>query len=116
MARFYTNENFRRKAVEALRQLGHDVLTSFDAGNANQRVPDEDVLKFATANNRIVVTFNRKDFIRLHRLNPNHAGIIVCTEDPNHLNLAKRIEEVILSQTLMNNQLIRVNRPNSPSV
>jgi len=35
MARFYSNENFERQAVEELRALGHDVLTSAEAGNAN---------------------------------------------------------------------------------
>jgi hypothetical protein len=30
MARLYTNENFRRKIVNALREFGHDVLTSFE--------------------------------------------------------------------------------------
>ena len=37
------------------------------------------MLQFATQNNRAVLTLNRVDFIKLHRLNPNHAGIIVNT-------------------------------------
>ena len=28
MAKFYANENFRARVVDALKQLGHDVLTS----------------------------------------------------------------------------------------
>jgi hypothetical protein len=47
MAKLYANENFRRKVVEALRELGHDVLTSFEAGNANLSIPDDAVLDFA---------------------------------------------------------------------
>jgi len=35
MARFYSNENFPLPVVEALRAMGHDVLSSLDAGNAN---------------------------------------------------------------------------------
>jgi hypothetical protein len=31
-ARLYSNENFPLPAVEALRQLGHDVLTTRDVG------------------------------------------------------------------------------------
>ena len=49
MARFYSNENFPRRVVEAPRALGHDVLTSLEAGRANQRIPDEEVLRCATA-------------------------------------------------------------------
>lgn len=49
MARFYSNENIAVPVVTELRRLGHDVLTSLDAGNANSAVPDADVLVFATA-------------------------------------------------------------------
>ena len=115
MARLYTNENFRRRIVEALRAIGHDVLTSFEAGNANLGIPDDEVLDFARVNNRIVVTFNRKDFIQLHKQNSNHSGIIVCTEDKDYRGLANRIDEAISSlNNNTENQLIRINRPNLP--
>ena len=39
MARFYSNENIALQVVMELRRLGHDVLTSKDAGNANSAVP-----------------------------------------------------------------------------
>ncbi len=113
MAKLYTNENFRRRIVEALRILGHDVLTSFEAGNANLGISDEKVVDFAHAEKRIVLTFNRKDFIRIHNQNPVHHGIVVCTEDSDNLALAQRIHEVILAMNgVTENQLMRVNRPN----
>ena len=69
----------------------------------------------ARVNNRIVVTFNRKDFIQLHKQNSNHSGIIVCTEDKDFTGLANRIDKAILSlNNDTTNQLIRVNRPNLP--
>ena len=40
MARFYTNENVPVQVVAELRRMGHDVVTSLDAGNANSAVPD----------------------------------------------------------------------------
>jgi uncharacterized protein with PIN domain len=113
MARLYTNENFRRRIVDALRTLGHDVLTSFEAGNANLGISDDKVVDFAHAEKRIVLTFNRKDFIRIHNQNPIHHGIIVCTEDPDNLALAQRIHDAILAMNgATENQLIRVNRLN----
>src|SRR4051794_29506535 len=81
LARIYANENFPRQVVEALRTLGHDVLTTADAGKAGQAIPDEEVLQFATLELRILVTLNRRDFIRLHRERSDHSGIIVCTVD-----------------------------------
>ncbi|MBE9036923.1 DUF5615 family PIN-like protein [aff. Roholtiella sp. LEGE 12411] len=47
MARLYTDENFPLPVVEFLRIFGHDVLTAMNAGNANLRIPDENVLAFA---------------------------------------------------------------------
>jgi hypothetical protein len=67
MARLYSNENFPLAVVQRLRALGHDVLTTQDAGRANQALPDSDVLAFATGENRAVITLNRLHFIRLHR-------------------------------------------------
>ncbi len=47
MAKFYSNENFPFPAVQALRALGHNVLTSLEDGNANQSTSDQDVFAFA---------------------------------------------------------------------
>ena len=79
MARMYADENFDYPVVQELRLLGHDVLTAQEAGQAQQRVPDSGVLAFATAQGRAVLTFNRRDFIRLHGRSSAHSGIIVCT-------------------------------------
>jgi hypothetical protein len=58
-----------------------NVLTALEAGQANQAIPDEPVLAFATAARRAVLTHNRRHFIRLHRRAPTHAGILVCTRE-----------------------------------
>ena len=111
MARFYANENFPLPAVEALRRLGHDVLTTAESGRAGQAVPDADVLALAVAAQRIVVTLNRRHFIRLHHTTPTHAGMVVCTFDPDFAALAQRIHSALEAQPQMAGQLVRVNRP-----
>ncbi len=98
MSRLYTDENFPLPVVEFLRNFGHDILTAKEAGQANQRIPDEDVLAFAVSNKRAILTRNRRDFIRLHCLNSNHAGIIVCSEEPNFEQAAIAINELIIIQ------------------
>ncbi|HEY9832214.1 MAG TPA: DUF5615 family PIN-like protein [Stenomitos sp.] len=65
MIKFYSNENFPMDIVRELGRLGYDVLTSYDAEQANQGIPDEDVLAFATQQERVVITLNRDDFIAL---------------------------------------------------
>ncbi|WP_271254373.1 DUF5615 family PIN-like protein [Pseudanabaena sp. Chao 1811] len=111
MARLYADEQFPRIVVKLLRALGHDILTVQEAGKANQRIPDEEVLAFAIADNRTILTINRSDFIRLHNLQPSHAGIIVCTEDLNRQRLANQIHEAITNTADLTNILIRINRP-----
>lgn len=113
MARIYANENFPTEIVEYLRQRGHDVLTTHQANQSNRKIPDEEVLSFAISEKRIVLTFNRKDFFRLHRQNPRHFGIIACTEDGDFEGLANRIHEAIETASgNLENELVRINRPN----
>ena len=84
MARLYSNENFPLPVVEGLRRPGHDVLTSLDAGNANRAISDDDVLAFAAADRRVLLTLNRRHFVRLHQRGAFlHAGIVACTYDPD---------------------------------
>ena len=111
MAQLYADENFPQPVVEQLRELGHGVLTTSESGKAGQKIPDEEVLLFAVDNNRILLTLNRKHFIRLHNDHPAHAGIIVCTFDPDFEGQAHRIHSAILDQTDFSGVLVRVNRP-----
>lgn len=111
MASLYANENFPFQVVESLRQFGHDVLTSLEAGQANQSIGDEDVLAFATQTNRVLLTINRRDFVREHNKNPNHAGIIACTQDDDTQGQAERINQSIKDYESLAGKLIRVNRP-----
>lgn len=111
MARLYADEHFPRIVSQLLRNMGHDVLTVQEAGNANLGIPDEEVLAFAVTNDRTIVTINRFDFVRLHQLDPNHAGIIVCSNDPDRNRMAMRINEAISAEEILTGKLIRVNRP-----
>jgi hypothetical protein len=47
MARIYAIENFPLPVIDRLRDPGHDVLTSQEAGKADQALPDNEVLQFA---------------------------------------------------------------------
>jgi len=111
VARFYANENFPRPVVEFLRHLGHDVLTVEGMGSSGQSVPDEEVLAFAVSQGRTVLTLNRRHFVRLHASQPDHAGIIVCTFDPDFDGQAQRIHQALAEQSSLAGQLVRVNRP-----
>lgn len=109
--RLYTDENFPLPVAEELRRLACDVLTMQDDGKTDQSIADEEVLALATAYGRALLTINRRHFIRLHYRDSNHAGIVVCTFDPDFHGQARRIAEALGAQTKLSGQLIRVNRP-----
>jgi hypothetical protein len=57
------------------------------------------------------VTLNRKHFIRLHRVSPVHAGIVVCTFDPDFVRQAQLIHAALESEPSLEGKLLRVYRP-----
>jgi hypothetical protein len=110
MVVLYADENFPFPVVEGLRNLGHDVLTSYEAGMANQGIPDPAVLTFAISQKRTVLTRNRWHFIRLHTRIQPHSGIIVCSDDPDYLAQANRIHDALVLCPSLDNQLIRISK------
>ena len=172
MARLYADENLALPVVEELKRKGHDVLTTYEAGNAGLSMPDEAVPAFAFSRNRAALTLracpqinplrshpafgllwpllnrkilnvaqlrlrfcsilatksisnpgaipkrliygqalNHKHFIHLHKEQSQHAGIIVCTFDPDFMGQAQRIHIAIESEGHLSRKLIRVNLP-----
>ncbi|MCE9530337.1 MAG: DUF5615 family PIN-like protein [Planctomycetes bacterium] len=112
MAQFYADEDFPFPVVERLRLLGHDVLTTLQAGRTNQGLADPDQLAFARSLGRAILTRNRQDFIRLHTQSTQHAGIISITDDPDFDGQAGRIDQAIASHASLDGRHIRVNRTN----
>jgi hypothetical protein len=110
MARLYSNENFPLPVVDELRRLGHDVLTIQETGKAGQAMSDEEVLAFANEKQRILLTLNRRHFIRLHNKRQPHAGILACTFDPDFIAFARRIERAIQEEGNLSQKVVRINR------
>ena len=116
MTRLYADENFPYPVVEELRQCGHDVLTLQEAGYGGQALSDERVLELASLDNRALLTINRKHFIALHKSSPNHAGIVVCSFDPQFQEQAHRIHQALEAYDGdVRGQLLRINRPQHES-
>ncbi|MEL7051784.1 MAG: DUF5615 family PIN-like protein [Cyanobacteria bacterium J06588_5] len=110
MAALYADEQFPLRATQHLKTLGHDVQTVQEAGKANQRISDNDVLMFAAQQGRAVLTLNRRDFIRLHQQGLEHAGIVVSKDDADKVELAERIHRAIENEASLVGKLIRVTK------
>jgi hypothetical protein len=111
MARLFADENFPRRVSEALRRLGHDVLTIQEAGYSNLRTEDDAVLQIASRQQRAVLTNNRRHFIALHKSGVAHSGIVVCTEDSDIQGQAQRIHAALTAADTLDGLLLRVKRP-----
>lgn len=71
-----------RRVAERLREQGHDVL-ALNEHRELDGISDADVLLLATQQQRILITFNLRDFLQLVRQwaeeNRSHAGCILLT-------------------------------------
>lgn len=112
--KLYFNEDIRYRLVEALRQLGHDVLTSAEAAQDNLKIPDDQVLEFAVSLQRAVITYNRRDFRKLHQQyqqqRKTHYGIILCTMAIEDQAYAQTFQTCLSQYESLENQLIAVDR------
>lgn len=65
------DEHFSFKIAEQLRRSGHDVVAVVEVVELRQ-MSDEDLLRWAHANGRAVVTENVQDFLPIHGQFLNH--------------------------------------------
>lgn len=114
MARSLADENFPLPVVEALRKLGHDVVTLSDVGKANTAFPDLAVLQLATAESRALLTLDRRHFARLHAMSTDHGGLVLCTFDVNFESQALRVDEHVRAVDDLARQLLQITRTPTP--
>ena len=84
---------------------GINVLTAQQAGRC--RMADPDQLAFATAQERVMVTFD-VDFLALHQSGVKHAGIAWCQEQKynvGELVQALQLLFAVLDRDLMGNHV-----------
>jgi hypothetical protein len=110
VARLLADENVPLAVVDALRSLGHDVVT-LGRDLLGRGISDAELLAHARSEQRAEVTQNRRDFFRLHREAPDHEGIVACTFDADFAGQATRIHEALSVETTLRGILLRVNRP-----
>ncbi len=79
--KLYSDENVDVSVAVGLRRRGIDVVTARDRGKLG--VSDEQHLTLATSEERLMVTHDIADFVKLHReslaVGRNHSGIAVSS-------------------------------------
>lgn len=79
---YFDEDSMDRMVLRALRERNLDLLAANEVGMLNQL--DQTHLDYATANDRVLCSFNRGDFMRIHtsylRQGKEHAGIILAPQ------------------------------------
>jgi len=79
---YFDEDSMQHALVNALRACGIDVLTALEAQRIERS--DEAHLAFATAQGRVLYSFNVGDFYQLHtsymEQNKSHAGIVLALQ------------------------------------
>ena len=91
-----------RIAAERLRSQGHDVLAAADDVRLAV-MTDEDLLRFAAGEQRVLVTENVKDFDRIARTwsttGEHHAGVVFTSPRRFHRGRVSYPEDLIVALT-----------------
>ena len=100
--RFYFDQHLWASVAQALRRHSIDVLTTQDAGRCG--LPDPDQLAFATANERVMVTFD-PDYLALHQSGVSHASIAWCQE--KKYSIGQLIQALLLVHGVLDRDAMR---------
>ena len=109
MGRFFADEDFDSEIGTALARLGHDLDGVVRRGLGNNGTTDDEVLALAAGEGRILLTHNRRHFVRLHRTTPSHAGIVVCSQRGEREEMAGTIDRLLSELGSFSGRLVRVN-------
>ena len=104
------DEDFDTPIVRMLQAQDVDIITVADLSLDNVGTADEQVLKEGTSLGRAVITFNRRDFWRLHQVE-QHAGIVLCKRNTPVLLLVRLVVELVTSVERGQNELYRIIQP-----
>ena len=79
---YLDEDSMDRDLVRALRANDVEVITALDAGMVN--CADEDHLKFASTQRRVLFSYNARDYFRIHSqllaAGESHAGVILAPQ------------------------------------
>ncbi|MBI4654274.1 MAG: DUF5615 family PIN-like protein [Nitrospirae bacterium] len=84
MIKLYLDEDVHEDIAIALRLRGYNIKTTKEA--RNKGFSDVEQLKYATAEDRVIISFNVADFYKLHskflKKGIKHSGIILSKQLP----------------------------------
>jgi predicted nuclease of predicted toxin-antitoxin system len=103
--KFFLDENFPRKATEALRNLGHTVIDI--RGTGAEGIDDQVIFEIAQKEKAVFLTTDRDFFHTIPFLYKHHFGIIVIAlSSPNAVRI---LEKLTIALSFIDNHPIESN-------
>ncbi len=97
---YFDEDSTDWRRINTLRTKGIDVISTLEANMVGRA--DEEQLDFATANNRVLCSFNIRDFYRIHsefiNRGKDHAGIILVRQQQFSVGEYVRRIQILLEQ------------------
>lgn len=106
---YFDEDSMDADVVDGLRLHNVDVITAADAGMLSRN--DESQIQWALENNRVIYTFNIRDFYRIHtsiiKQTKTHKGIILGQQSYSIGEQIRRIRKLVFFKSAeeMENQV-----------
>jgi len=103
----YLDTDVQKKLARLLRERGFDAISAYEVGHAH--LPDPEHLIYAAEQERVLLTYNIGDFMRLYQAWWNegrqHAGVVVSRQLPlgELLRRTLRLLETVPADEMVNN-------------
>ena len=108
MRLLFADEHVPVAIISELVERGASVLTLTELGLKDLGIEDREVLEIATSYQSTVITFNRKDYLKLHRQGISHGGIILCKYNTPFPMLIDKVYRLLDTEEYFDNQVFRI--------
>lgn len=82
---YFDEDSSEKEVTDALKEVGLDVRSAVEVGNT--AIEDEEQLEYAVSEERVLFSFNKEDFARIHKEWANrgkkHWGILLGQQQCN---------------------------------
>jgi predicted nuclease of predicted toxin-antitoxin system len=89
--KIFVDENIPLRTVQALREMGHDVLDI--RGTADEGMEDDAIWRMAQNEGRLLITTD-KGFVK-HRGERHYGILVICLRQPNRLKIHQRVMQAV---------------------
>jgi hypothetical protein len=94
--KLFTDEMVSPQLAHRLVRQFYDVVCCRDRGRSNKKIPDSEQIKYATQDDRAILTYNPTEYAAIHQTwlatGNGHSGIIISDQIDDIAELERRVK------------------------